>query len=395
MSKVLEASQQGKQARRMVGHPGLLLPRLRIQRQLVPGGRHRAQGGRRGETLSSEAGFEGPGLVTKALVAVFAALILLTLALIVLSFPVGVYTFFYTSLSGNYTAAYQIGGVYVYVGPQVILIPFNSSLGAVFFALIVVYAGMVALAATEGKRLTAALASTFREGFSGFFSNRLLVAVISIGFLVFTIGILDIFITSAGVPVGGISGDTLNLFFTLTIAPLREEFGFRFVMIGLLAAVACVGRPWKSLPSALWRPASLTENRPRELAVTGLLVAGLAISSITFGLVHILSGSGWQIGKLPEAAYAGLVLGYLYIRYGFHVAVLAHWGVDYLGTVYAFFGQGAYGIPYASDPGYVLQQVVSVDLLVLFGFGCFLVVMYAGLRTWFGSKMPGQASAQV
>jgi membrane protease YdiL (CAAX protease family) len=109
------------------------------------------------------------------------------------------------------------------------------------------------------------------------------------------------------------------------------------------------------------------------------------ISSVTFGLVHILSNSGWEIGKLPVATYAGFVFGYLYIRYGFHVAVLAHWGDDYLSSVFSFLGQGAPANSLASNTGYLLDQVLTFDMLELIGFASFLLVAYLGtkrLREW-------------
>jgi hypothetical protein len=58
------------------------------------------------------------------------------------------------------------------------------------------------------------------------------------------------------------------------------------------------------------------------------------------------------------------------------VAVLAHWGIDYLPSVFAFYGQGAYGIPWTSAPGYLIQQVATADLFGIFGLVCLLAVVY-------------------
>ena len=63
------------------------------------------------------------------------------------------------------------------------------------------------------------------------------------------------------------------------------------------------------------------------------------------------------------------------------MAVLAHWGVDYLGSVYTFFGQSAFGIPAGSTSSvYVGQYLVDLDMTLLFGAACFILVVYLGVR---------------
>ena len=128
----------------------------------------------------------------------------------------------------------------------------------------------------------------------------------------------------------------------------------------------------------LWRPSAAYERIDNNTAALVVIWAAGAFSAATFGACHIVcGGSGWDVGKLPEAVYGGVVLAYLYIKYGFHVAVLAHWGIDYLPSVFAFYGQGLSGISWTSNPG-LLQQVVMGDLLGVFGAGCLLAVAYIG-----------------
>jgi hypothetical protein len=63
------------------------------------------------------------------------------------------------------------------------------------------------------------------------------------------------------------------------------------------------------------------------------------------------------------------------------VAVLAHWGVDYFGSVFAFFGQAAYGISWNSNSTEFLgQYLVDFDIVYLFGLASFLVVFYVGIK---------------
>lgn len=325
------------------------------------------------------------------LVTVFAVLVVLTLALVLLALPAGIYTCFFTQLSGNFSAGSQVLGLYLFVGPAAVLLPVETSLGSVFVTLTVIYAAMLLLAALQGRGLFSSFRAAYKDGFSVFFSNTLLVTMVAIGFFVFTVVLLDTAETSSGIPIGSLSGDPFRLFNELAIAPLREELGFRVLIIGVLALVACVGLPLKTAARALWRPSVISEVRGRDAATTGLLVAGLVISAVTFGLVHVLSNIGWEIGKLPAATYGGFVLGYLYIKYGFHVAVLTHWGLDFLSSVFYYLGQGAPTNSWASNAGYFLDGVLSLDLVSMFGLACFLLVGYVGLKRIVVWRRGGQA----
>ncbi|HXW38017.1 MAG TPA: CPBP family glutamic-type intramembrane protease [Nitrososphaerales archaeon] len=320
-------------------------------------------------------------------------LIVLTLVLIAASFPVGAYTLFDTKLSANYSASTPFAGIYFFVGPEVVLAPISGTFGALFVVLSVIYAAMFVFEAGQGQSVIGAVKGAFSAGFESLFRNNLLVTVIAIGFLNFTVSVFDLLETSAGVPIGSLSLDPVQFLLTVTIAPLREELGFRVVIIGLLALVACIGTSWRQVARTLWRPSAIYDGRGPDTRDEILLGVGLAVSSVVFGIAHVTSGSGWEIGKLPEAAYGGVVLGYVYIKYGFPVAVLVHWGDDYLGTVYAFFGQGAYGIPYNSTSGYLLENIVSVDMFYLLGLLSFLAVAYIGLKRF--TKRPTPEVYQV
>lgn len=323
-----------------------------------------------------------PSILGKALLAVFVCLLFLTVALVIISFPIGLYTVFFTSISTAFNAASVVQGVYIFVGPFVTTLPIPGSMGGYFVGLSVVYGAMFVLAAMQGRGLLSSLKGAFSEGPSSLLANNFYVTVIAIGFLGFVILMIDSVETAGGVPIGSLSGDAMQLFMSLATAPLREELGFRMVIIGIPALLLCAGKPWRTTLKSLWRPSAAYEGETNTTRTQAVLATFAVISAIVFGLAHILYASGWDIGKLPEAAAAGLVLGYLYIRYGFHVAVLAHWGIDYLGSVFAFFGQGAFGIQWTSNTGYILQQVESADAVALFGVASFLFVSYLALRSW-------------
>ncbi len=328
----------------------------------------------------------------------FLLLLMITAYLVILSFPAGVYTVFFTHLS-NETSARSLGSPILFLGPVLVVLPFSVSLGGIFLAMTGVYIAMFVLALSQGKGAVSAIRSALQGGVGEYFTNRALLTLISIGFLIYTAAIIDSFVSAAGSPVGDpfTQVDPLQVLLGFTLAPLREEFGFRVLLIGLVVSIVSLGLPDKVSLKALWRPSAAYEGVDNNTAMIAVVwIAGAASSGI-FGACHVgipglCGGGGWNIGKFPEAAYGGVVLGYLYIKYGFHVAVLAHWGVDYLSSVFAFFGQGAYGIPWLSNPGYSPQQLVAVDIFGLFGLASLLVVLYVGAVRLFKrgtDTMPG------
>ena len=119
-------------------------------------------------------------------------------------------------------------------------------------------------------------------------------------------------------------------------------------------------------PSSAWEGVSGGETEVYSAPTLKLLVYFLvALSSILFGLAHYLSGAGWDIGKVSEAALDGVALAYLYVRYGLHASIIFHWAVDYASNAFAFYGQAAYGISWTSNSVYSL--VPTIDIVFLLG----------------------------
>lgn len=314
------------------------------------------------------------------MILVFVALLGFTVALVAFSFPAGFYSVFSGRLSQNvtYNTAIQ---PYFWIGPAVAYAPFVVSAGASFAVFAAIYLLFFFYALREKEHFWGAIRGAFRTGFDALMSSPFIVVIVSIGFLNFTSSMIDVLVSSTGAPIGGPTGDPLALLLGFAYAPLVEELGFRVFLIGTVAFILSIGRPWKAALSALWKPSRAMEGVAVGSGASLIIWAATSFSAITFGACHVICGSTWDIGKLPEAIYGGFVLGYLYVRYGFHVAVLAHWGVDFFGSVYAFFGQAAYGIPWdSSTKEYLGQYLVDIDLLLLFGVASFLLVAYLGLK---------------
>ena len=119
--------------------------------------------------------------------------------------------------------------------------------------------------------------------------------------------------------------NNLTHFFYVSLAPLTEEFGFRVILIGLpLFAFYSQRTSVKHFFKSLWFPSdNLHIVNSRRVILLIVIVAAF------FGISHIISGEPWSNGKFAQATVSGIILGWLYFRYGFVAAVLVHWATNY------------------------------------------------------------------
>ena len=330
---------------------------------------------------------KGAPPATTAAVAVFVVTLALTVALVIFSIPAGFYAVFSGTLSSTVTAATPVQP-YFWIGPLPVVLGATVEVGVLFAAFSLVYVALLAYGAWERTRPWTAVANSARGGFDSLTSSPFIVMMVAIGFLTFTANIIDDLTSSAGVPIGSISGDPLELFLGFTVSPLVEEIGFRVVLIGLVAVVLSLGKGWRGALGALWRPSKAVEGVAVGGGAAIIIWIATGFSAVTFGVCHVVcGGSAWQIGKIPEATFGGVVLGYLYVRYGLHVAVITHWGIDYFGSALAFLGQAAYGIPWNSGSSeYFGQYLVDYDLIFLFGLASFLLVLSQVVKRFTGNR---------
>ena len=75
----------------------------------------------------------------------------------------------------------------------------------------------------------------------------------------------------------------------------------------------------------------------------------IVFTSIIFGLAHFNPGVSWEIGKITSATFAGFVLGFSYIAYGAHAAIIIHWFFNtYTKTFLLFSDSYPVAVPFAN-----------------------------------------------
>jgi len=178
-----------------------------------------------------------------------------------------------------------------------------------------------------------------------------LMPIVASGLLivVLLLGILqDLF----GVSTGSLpTNDPTALVSGLAVAPIAEEIGFRILVLGLVTGILVAMKIGRNVAKGAKMPVPLqigtffsalvspgyAKERVGLLSVRtgGLKGIGisewifLGITSIVFGLYHILGPSGWGPGKFLTAALSGFSLGIVFLAYGAFADILLHWFFDF------------------------------------------------------------------
>jgi len=284
-------------------------------------------------------------------------------------------TLFFTTTDGLKEAARHVQRLPVEIFMLVpISFPVGVSHGALFIGISIVFVVCIALAAVSNGGFLKSVRDSLSKPISIAKTNFLyLMPLVASGLLYATILVSE-FQTTQGVQTGSLNfpaqTNPYYILLNLAYAPLDEEFAFRITTIGIPLAIfllvsyrsdprlAGIKRRVGLVLLTLFSP-EMAKSRlgHKTVAANGFLHgisplewALIFLSSIMFGLAHILGGGGWEIGKVSTAALAGFVFAIMYVSYGAYADILLHWFFNYYFTVLDM-ASSAYGgafIPFAN-----------------------------------------------
>ncbi|MDA4111497.1 MAG: CPBP family intramembrane metalloprotease [Thaumarchaeota archaeon] len=240
----------------------------------------------------------------------------------------------------NYSAATMGSGITFFITLITIPVPLNFSFGQLFLTLWTIYIILFAMAMNGPIRnMLGSIKEASTKGTQALFDNSMFATLIIFPVVVWVTVALSLLEQAGGVSTGSLPpADPLLQFVELSIAPLREELGFRVIPIGLAALLILFSRGrFRDGLLSLWHPSRYLkkDDTPaqykRNLRTMFIMIG---VSALLFGLAHVLLGAGWGPGKILSAAVAGIGLAGLYYLYGFPAAVLLHWSIDYFLSTY-------------------------------------------------------------
>jgi hypothetical protein len=291
----------------------------------------------------------------------FTALLSVIFGLLLISFPIGIYVVFETGIGGDINFEYPLTHLELFKNTELYNAPFDVGIGDAFVVLWTLYLILFVIAILGPrhdflKTLSPIISFgkydtrvNYMIGITKWFSILILVSIL-INFIQEGIG-LEI--------VPPLAENDLIQFFYVTLAPLVEEFGFRLVLVGIpLFALYSTKPSLKYFVKCLWRPANLDLHDAKKAFILIIFVG------VLFGFAHIALGDSWSTGKFAQAAASGIILGWVYLRYGFVASLLIHWAANYFVFSYANFISQINVISIEDAFSHSLMSTLEILLLV-------------------------------
>jgi CAAX prenyl protease-like protein len=265
----------------------------------------------------------------------YSALASVIFGMMIISFPIGAYVVFNSNVGKEINFQYPLDGVDIFLGGIGFKLPVHFEIGDGFIVVWCVYLVLFAISLAGPQRnLMKALSLVMIEGWQNIKNNALLSMITWFSILIVFSLIIDFIQHSFGINIEPpASQNRLIQFFQVSTSPLSEEVGFRVLLIGLpLFAIFSHKASLQHFFKSLWHPS-------KNLKVTNYkkVIALIITVAIFFGASHIISGTPWSTGKFAQATVAGIIIGWVYFRYGFAPAVLIHWATNYFIFSYAYF----------------------------------------------------------
>ena len=292
----------------------------------------------------------------------YSALVSIVFGLMIVSFPIGAYVVFNSEIGDNIDFGFPLEKFDLFIAGINMEIPFEYQIGDAFVVAWCVFAVLFTIAIIGPKK-------SFLGSISGLLireknltdANYLITIIKWFSVLVVISGVINFVQESFGIVTEPPeSTNDLILFLAVTIAPIIEEIGFRVILIGIpLFLIYSFKTSIRSFFHVLWHPYENLHIVDNKKAILLIVLVG-----IFFGAAHIISGEPWSSGKFAQAAVSGIIIGWVYYRYGLIAAILIHWATNYFIFSYVFAISEINGISIESAITHTMVNTLEIILVV-------------------------------
>ena len=264
----------------------------------------------------------------------YGALISVIFCLMVFSFPIGAYLVFNSEIGDDITYEYPMEKFGFFLAGIGFDAPIQFELGDGFIFLWCIFLILFAIAILGPKKnFLNSLQSIITKGEYQIQDNYMIAIIKWFSILVVISGVIITIQEFIGMPLEQPEApNNLLQFFNITLAPITEEFGFRVLLIGLpLFALYSHKSSFGLFIKSLWRPWHNLHIFDSKRALMVIIGVG-----ILFGVAHVISGEAWDATKFAQATAGGIILGWVYCKYGIVPAILIHWATNYFIFSYGY-----------------------------------------------------------
>ncbi len=302
----------------------------------------------------------------------FTALLSVVFGLLLVSFPIGIFVVFESDIGGDINYEYPFTHLDLFVGTEFYQAPLDISIGDVFVVLWTLYLVIFVIAVLGPKQnFFKTLSPIISFGRYNTRLNYMIGITKWFSILILISALINFVQEGFGIEiVPPLDDNNLIQFFYVSLAPLIEEFVFRILLIGVpLFALYSHKSSMKYFGSCLWNPNFLHIYNSKK-AIFLIVFVG-----VLFGFMHVAFGDSWSEGKFAQATASGIILGWVYLRYGFVASLLIHWATNYFVFSYVNFISQINVISIDDAFSHSLMSTLEILLLVSGAFSlCILFV---------------------
>jgi len=291
--------------------------------------------------------------------------------LLLVSFPIGIYVVFESEIGDDINFEYPLTHLDIFEGTDFYKSPTDVSIGDVFVVLWIFYLVLFVIAMFGPRQgFLKTMSSVISFGKYDGRSNYMIGITKWLSILVLASVVINFIQEGFEITiVPPLADNGLIQFFYVSLAPLMEEFGFRLLLLGIPLFVFHAHKfSPKYFLRCLWTP-NLLDIHNGKKALFLIVFIG-----VLFGFAHIAFGDSWSEGKFAQASVSGIILGWVYVRYGFVASLLIHWATNYFIFAYATFLSQLNQISIENAFSHSLMS--SLELLFLVSGTLSLVVMF-------------------
>lgn len=264
----------------------------------------------------------------------FTAFLSVIFGLLLVSFPIGIYVVFESDIGDDINFEYPLTHLELFKNTDFYQSPTDVSIGDVFVVLWVFYL-VIFMIALLGPRhgFLKSMSSIISFGKYDDRSNYMIGVTKWLSILVLASILINFIQEQFEIDiVPPLANNDLIQFFYVSLAPIMEEFGFRLLLLGIPLFIFYSHKfSLKYFLRCLWAPHILDIHNGKKALFLIIFVG------VLFGFAHIAFGESWSEGKFAQASISGIILGWVYLRYGFIASLLIHWATNYFIFAYATF----------------------------------------------------------
>jgi len=292
----------------------------------------------------------------------FSALTSVIFGLMIVSFPLGAYAIFNSDIGNDIDYSFPLEKFDIFIAGINIQLPIEYEIGDVFVIFWAIFIILFVITFLGPKKnFIKSISDILSNEKNSFTDNHMLNVIKWFSILVLISTLITFIQENFGIITEppNIEND-LILFLQISIAPITEEIGFRVILIGIpLFLIYSHKSSLKFFFKSLWSPYSTLHIYEKKKSIGIIVIVG-----IFFGAAHVLSGEPWTAGKILQASVGGVILGWVYFRYGLSAAIILHWATNYFIYSYLFLISELNGISIHNASSHSMIGTFEIILII-------------------------------